>query len=119
MFKLTKLDYIAILKYYGINLNENLPAKLLRKMVENILAKKLCSCIKKIPNLDQPESRAIGICNWSVIQRKNLKIGRFTCKKRPKLLNAKNESNNGNKIKKTIHGMLQLKSKKSKKMKKL
>ena len=119
MFKLTKLDYIAILKYYGINLNENLPAKLLRKMVENILAKKLCSCIKKIPNLDQPESRAIGIFNWSVIQRKNLKIGRFTCKKRPKLLNAKNESNNGNKIKKTIHGMLQLKSKKSKKMKKL
>ena len=118
MFKLTKYDYIAILKYYGINFNENLPAKLLRKMVENILAKKLCSCIKKVPNLNHPESRAIGICNWSVIQRKNLKIKRFTCKKQPKLLNAINNTYNGNKIKKTIQGTLRLKSKKSKKMKK-
>lgn len=109
--KLNKLDYIEILKFYNINFNENLPKKLLKKMVENIIAKKLCSCIKKVPNLNQPESRAIGICNYSVLQRKNLKIKRFTCKKRPKLLNKTNENSSNDKIQKTIKNTLYLKTK--------
>ena len=112
--KLTKFDYMEILKFYNIHFNENLPKKLLKKMVENIIAKKLCSCIKKVPNLNQPESRAIGICNYSVLQRKNLKIKRFTCKKRPKLLNKNNEQDTNDKIQKIIPGRLRFKSKKPK-----
>ena len=112
MYELSRNDYKEILNFYGINYSEKLPTRYLKKMCENILVKKLCSCIKKVPNKNQPESRAIGICNYSVIQRKQLKIKRFTCKKRPKLLNNIDENINTDKIKKTIRGTLKLKSKK-------
>jgi hypothetical protein len=83
---LTKQDYIKILNFYKINFSEDLPIKLLEKMAEKIIAEKLCRCIKKVSNKRYPKSKAIGICNYSVIQRKNLKIKGFTCKKKPKLL---------------------------------
>lgn len=68
--KLTKQDYKDILNFYAIDYSEDLPRKLLKKMTEKIIAEKLCRCIKKVPNKDYPESRAIGICNWSVIKKK-------------------------------------------------
>ena len=83
---LSKQDYCNILNFYNINFNKNLSIKFIRKLAEKIIAEKLCRCIKKVPNKNQPESRAIGICNYSVIQRKNLKIRGFTCKKKPSLL---------------------------------
>ena len=69
--KLIKQDYVDILNYYAVNFNDNLPIKILKKMTEKIIAEKLCRCIKKVPNQYFPQSRAIGICNWSVIQKKN------------------------------------------------
>ena len=96
---LTKSDYKEILKYYNIHFSDNLPITLLRKMAEKIIAEKLCSCFKKVPNKDQPESRAIGICNYSVVKRKNLKINGITCKKRPQLKSKKNNKNQQNLIK--------------------
>ena len=116
MYELSRNDYKEILNFYGINYSGKLSTKYLKKMCENILAKKICSCIKKVPNKNQPKSRAIGICNYSVIQRKRLKIKRFTCKKRQSLLNNINENKNTDKIKKNIRETIKLKNKtKSKK----
>ena len=117
--KLSRRDYVDILNYYNINFSKNLPIKFLKKMTEKIIAEKLCRCIKKVPNKGQPESRAIGICNHSVVKKKNLKIYKFTCKKKKGLL-LKNEdihNLNQDKIYKVVNGRLGLKSKTLKKIK--
>jgi hypothetical protein len=79
---LSKSDYKQLLNYYAIQTKSNLSLSSLKKAAEKIIAQKLCSCVKKVPNKNQPESRAIGICNYSIIQRKNLKINGFSCKKK-------------------------------------
>ena len=105
---LTKEDYINILNYYNIKINSNTPFSSIKKMAENIIAQKLCSCIKKVPNPSKKESHAIGICNHSVLQRKHLKINGFSCKKRMML---KTSKTNKNKLTKTINGKLLLNKK--------
>lgn len=110
--KLTKQDYIDILNFYTINFSEDLPIKLLKKMTEKIIAEKLCRCIKKVPNEGLPESRAIGICNNSVVQKKNLAIYKFSCKKKKELKLKNNSNPNEDKIYKTVNGKLELKPKK-------
>lgn len=85
---LTKSDYINILKFYNINI-DNLNYKQIKSKAEDIIALKLCSCIKKIdPNLEN-ESKAIAICTNNIINKKGYKINKFTCKKKPKLLKSK------------------------------
>lgn len=103
--KLTKDDYINILEYYNIKINKNLPFSSLKKLVEKIIAEKLCSCVKKVHNDNHVESRAIGICNYSVVKRKNLKINGFTCKKRKML---KTSKINKNRLTKTIKNKVSL-----------
>tara|TARA_Y100000741_G_scaffold14141_2_gene11184 strand:- start:1634 stop:1993 length:360 start_codon:yes stop_codon:yes gene_type:complete len=116
--KLIKQDYIDILNFYAINFSENLPIKLLKKMTEKIIAEKLCRCIKKVPNKDYPESRAIGICNWSVIQKKNLGIYKFSCSKKKELKLKNNSSPKKDKIYKKLNGRLGLISKSQQKTRK-
>tara|TARA_Y100000022_G_C13198739_1_gene351653 strand:+ start:100 stop:531 length:432 start_codon:yes stop_codon:yes gene_type:complete len=91
-FLLSRKEYIEILKYYNIIFKENDNIKNLRKLSENIIAEKLCKCIKSVSNniKTDDESKAIAICNKSIIQNKKLKIHKFTCKKKPKLLTTKN-----------------------------
>jgi len=97
--RLLKQDYISILDYYNINYSKNLPINLLRKMVEDKLAKKICSCINKVKEKynDSEETRSIAICNNSVIKKKNLKIYGFSCKKK-KTLKALKTKPKGNKV---------------------
>ncbi len=111
---LTKEDYINILNYYNIKINSNTSLSSIKKMAENIIAKKLCSCIKKVPNPSKKESRVIGICNHSVLQRKHLKINGFSCKKKMML---KTSKTNKNKLTKTISGKLLLNKKQTLKQK--
>tara|TARA_B100001094_G_C18036111_1_gene722614 strand:- start:600 stop:947 length:348 start_codon:yes stop_codon:yes gene_type:complete len=111
---LTRSEYIEILNFYSINFNPNMPLKLLRKSVEKIIATKLCRCIKKVNN-ETHESRAIGICNKSVIKNKNLGIYKFTCKKKPKLKTKNNDSKNINKLYKINSNIKLNKTKKQKK----
>jgi hypothetical protein len=111
---LTKEDYINILNYYNIKINSTTSLSSIKKMAEKIIAKKLCSCIKKVPNPSNKESRAIGICNHSVLQRKHLKINGFSCKKRMML---KTSKTNKNKLTKTITGKLLLNKKQTLKQK--
>lgn len=93
--KLLKKDYIDILKHYNVTFNENLPINLLRKTTENIIAKKLCRCSKQVKNKDanKDESRAIAICNNSVVLKKNLRIHSFKCKSKVELKSLKNNKN--------------------------
>ena len=100
--KLTKEEYIEILDFYNVNYSKTLPIKFLKALVEKKIAEKLCSCIKKVKSKynDQTENRAIGICNYSVIQRKKIKIHGFSCKKKKELKHLINKPN-GDKIIKT------------------
>ena len=88
--KLSRNDYITVLKYYKIAIPENTKLNVIREKAEHIIATKLCKCIKKVDVNGRDESKAIAICNKSVIQNKNLKIHKFTCKKQPRLLSSKN-----------------------------
>lgn len=114
--KLTRNEYIEILNFYNIKFNSNMPLNLLRKSAEKIIATKLCRCINKVNN-ETHESRAVGICNKSVIKNKNLAIYKFSCKKRPHLQVKNNDSKNINKLYKTNNNVRLNKTKKQKKNK--
>ena len=74
-FQLTKADYIKILKYYNLEIPKNI--KDIKKSAEHILAKKLCSGIKKVSPDTEPNS--IGICTRTIFNRKHLTRGKFNC----------------------------------------
>ena len=74
---LTVADYRKILQFYKIK-NVGLTVAAQRAAAEHILATKLCKCIKRVGGKEQ---KAIAICYTSVVKRKHLKVGRFTCKK--------------------------------------
>jgi len=78
-YKITDADYKNILHFY----NKPIPLKKsdLKNNAEDILALKLCGCIKKV-NLQlkqKSEPRAIGICTRSIFKNKGLTRGKFKC----------------------------------------
>ena len=80
--KLYKKDYENILNYYNESFNQDNTVKELKKKVENIIANKLCRCIKKVNNRIKDNDYTIAICKNSVLKKKNLKIKGFNCKKK-------------------------------------
>ena len=96
---LKKNDYIKILDYYDIPIDLSDTSKKIKIKAEQILAEKLCKCIKKVKNSnadsnadsntdskDANESRAVAICNDTIFRRKGIRHSNFTCKKHPRLL---------------------------------
>ena len=87
---LTKSDYEKILTYYNIPFSSSDGCKTIKNKAEQVLAEKLCKCIKKVKDgsngSDTDESRAIAICNDTVFRRKGIRHSDFTCKKKPSLL---------------------------------
>ena len=88
MNRLTTMDYIRILDFYELKIPLNQEGKnnrqKIKQMAEDILATKLCRCIKKVrakQNNKKDESRPIAICKQSIFKNRNLNISRFTCKK--------------------------------------
>jgi hypothetical protein len=79
-YKITNSDYSKILAYYGLEVPKK--GTHLKEVAENILSKKLCSCIKKV---GPPEQKAIGVCTKTVLNRKGLSRGKFKCKNGRKL----------------------------------
>lgn len=78
---LKKKDYEKILRFYRKDLPKNKQTR--KRMAENILARKLCKCIKKVRKpSDKNEGRATAICRQSVINKKDLTSFGFTCKKK-------------------------------------
>ena len=78
--KLSISDYKKILKFYKLSIPKK--SKNIKKKADKIIAKKFCSCIKKVQQKFKKEGIAIGICTKSVITRKGYKRGSFKCKKR-------------------------------------
>jgi len=78
--KLSTSDYKKILKFYKLSIPKK--SKNIKKKADKIIAKKFCSCIKKVQKKFKKEGIAIGICTKSVITRKGYKRGKFRCKKR-------------------------------------
>ena len=78
-FKILDSDYQKILNFYKVPIPKS--SRLLKKQAEEILATKLCSCIKKVSPKNN-ESRAIGICTKTVLNRKGFRRGNFSCKKK-------------------------------------
>jgi hypothetical protein len=76
MSELTNNDYKQILEYY----NKPIPksTRLLKNNAQQILAEKLCRCIKKIE--PENEARSIGICSKTIFNRKGYTRGKFKCK---------------------------------------
>ena len=88
---LNKKDYLNILHFYKLYNYDNSSLPKIKKQVENIISEKLCRCIKKVKTKynDKDETRAIAICNNSVVKKKSINIYGFSCKKRPRLHNKK------------------------------
>ena len=97
---LKKNDYIKILDYYDIPISSSDTSSKIKIKAEQILAEKLCKCIKKVKKSDsvdtggdendnpsESESKAIAICSNSIFEKKGLVRGLFDCKKKPKLIN--------------------------------
>jgi hypothetical protein len=78
MTALTQHDYKQILDYYKMPIPAN--KKQMKHDAEKIIAEKLCKCIKKLD--PENESRSIGICTKTVINRKGFVRGNFRCKKK-------------------------------------
>lgn len=76
--QLTNKDYVSILKYYNINIPKS--KRLLKIYAENIMAEKLCRCIKKIESSN--EAKSIGICTKNIFNRKGYTRGKFECSKK-------------------------------------
>ena len=93
--QLTNKDYVNILKFYKKNIPKS--KRILKMTAEKILNDKLCKCIKKVDPVD--ESKSIAICTSAIFNRKGLKRGKFTCKKK-RTLNISKPINNNNKTKK-------------------
>lgn len=80
--KITKKDYMKVLKYYNINMADNANYKTVQDAAEDILANKLCRCIKKINPTEKDEAKNIALCTNSILKKRGLKQSRFTCKKK-------------------------------------
>lgn len=78
--KMTKSDYEKILSYYKIP-TDNLSNSELKRQAEEILATKLCKCIKSVEKKVGPQN-AIALCTASVIEKKGLKYYDMSCKGR-------------------------------------
>jgi hypothetical protein len=96
MTELTNNDYKQILEFY----NEHIPIskRLLKSKAENILANKLCRCIKKVDK--EHEERSIGICTKTIINNKGYNRGKFKCKGKATIKLFKNKKNKTKRAKK-------------------
>lgn len=83
---LTTNDYKDILNHYNIEY-DSLSAPDIKKKVENVIATKLCQCIKKVKktNKYKTEQPAIAICNTSILKNRGLQYSGFSCYKNPSL----------------------------------
>jgi hypothetical protein len=95
-YDLTNDDFVKIVKYYKLELPKTKRGTInknkTRKIAYELLANKLCNCIKSVQKKGniRNERGAIAICKKSVFEQKGLHSFRFTCKKKKALLPKKN-----------------------------
>lgn len=84
MESITAEEYNAVLRYYDIDAT-GMTSKQRKRKAEDILATKLCRCIKKVEDKVEEKTQAIAICTDSVISKKDLKVSGFKCDKKKKV----------------------------------
>lgn len=99
MFKLLLKDYKTILNYYDIDYDK-LKNTEIKNKAEEVLAQKLCKCIKKIDRKNK--TNPVPLCKNSVISKKGLHIYNFSCKNKPSLRYKKNTRKKIAKTRKTL-----------------
>ena len=88
MNSLNKDDYITILQYYDISYQDLTLFEMASK-AEDILANKLCRCIKKVEKETKNKKKAIAVCTNSVLKQRNLKVYKYKCDKKNELISDK------------------------------
>ncbi len=79
---LSKSDYKTILSYYKVSFKRK-SDRWIKQKAENILASKMCRCIKKVKKTSNvTEKAAIAICKNSIFTKRNIRSGQFSCKKK-------------------------------------
>ena len=83
--KLTSADYIKILHHYQGNRDTRKNKKSVKERAHQILAQKLCRCIKSVDDggvkgKKMDEGRRIAYCTKSIFNRKGLRQHGFRCK---------------------------------------
>jgi hypothetical protein len=88
MQSLTFKDYKTITDFYNLQIPSNTSFRKIKQIAEDILATKLCRCIKKVKKskYTNDESKVIGICKNSILKKKNLHSYSFKCKKKPRFI---------------------------------
>jgi hypothetical protein len=87
--KLLLKDYKNILDFYNIQIPKS--NKQIKEKAEDIMATKLCKCIKTFNKKDEGvnegfnEGKAIAICSKSIFTKKGYKRGVFKCLKKRKV----------------------------------
>jgi hypothetical protein len=74
---MTKSDYEKILSYYKLPF-ANLSSNEIKRKAEDILATKLCKCIKSVEKKTGTQN-AISLCTTSVFGKKGLKYFGMSC----------------------------------------
>ena len=99
--KLTKSEYIEILKYYEKEIPKNASIGKLKEKAEELVAKKLCECIKSINKQKHKdgEKRSIAICKNAILLKKGVSDKGFRCKDKKPYITLKRISNNKRVIK--------------------
>ena len=88
MKELSQEDYKTIIHHYGFPLPKS--KRLVKKKGEDLISRKLCSCIKKVTRkFKNDETPAIGICTYYILKNRNMKFKSFTCKKKPRIVGLK------------------------------
>jgi len=93
--KITAKNYERIIKHYKKNVPKTLRKK--KNLVESLMARKMCSCIKKVKGYERntrkrkplQERSKIAICNKSIFINRGIKYNRVSCKKKARFIGNK------------------------------
>ena len=96
---LTQSDYKKITNYYQISKKKNNTYK---DTAENLLATKLCKCIKKIGLHNNNESLSISSCRNSIFKNRGIDFYNFKCKNKQRFISKKGTNKNLKKFRKKI-----------------
>lgn len=110
--ELSTMEYKKIAQFYDIPKPND---KSYKDIAEDVLAGKLCKCIKKVQSRQKVlEKAAIGICRESIFKNRGIDLYTFKCKKGQKLLPKKGTKKQLKKFRKKIGFNKTKKSKKNK-----
>ena len=82
MSEISIREYKKVLRYYGLPIPSS--NRKIKTLADKILTKKFCSCIQKVKK-GNGYKLAIPVCTKSVIDKKGIHRGSFTCKKKQRL----------------------------------